>query len=40
MITRILLALFLVAVALFCVVGFLATFESIPARAQWVWRGI
>ena len=40
MIIRILLALFLAAAALFCVVGFVATLELIPGRTQWIWRGI
>ena len=34
MITRILLAL------LFCVIGFVAPLEPMPARTQWIWRGI
>ena len=40
MIIRILLALFLAAAALFCVVGFVATLELMPGRTQWIWRGI
>ena len=40
MIVRILLALFLAAAALFCVVGFVATLELMPGRTQWIWRGI
>ena len=40
MIIRILLALFLAAAALFCVIGFVATLEPMQARAQWAWRGI
>ena len=40
MIIRILLALLLAAAALFCVVGFVATLELMPGRAQWIWRGI
>ena len=40
MIIRILLALLLAAAALFCVIGFVAPLEPMPARAQWIWRGI
>ena len=40
MIIRILFALFLAAAALFCVFGFVATFEPMPAQAQWIWRVI
>ena len=40
MIIRILLALFLAAATLFCVFGFAATLEPLPARTQWIWRGI
>ena len=40
MIIRILLALLLAAAALFCVIGFVATPEPMPARTQWIWRGI
>ena len=40
MIIRILLALFLAAAALFCVVGFMATLEPMPVQAQWIWRAI
>ncbi len=40
MIIRILLALFLAAAALFCVVGFMATLELMPTQAQWIWRAI
>jgi len=40
MIIRILLALFLAAAALFCAVGFAATFEPMPGQARWVLRSI
>jgi len=40
MVLRIFLSLILAAAALFCVVGFAATFEPMPAGAQWTWRGI
>ena len=40
MILRILLALLLAAAALFCVFGFGATFEPMPAKTPWVLRGI
>ena len=40
MIIRIIFCLFLTLVALFCVVGFVATLEPMPARTQWIWRGI
>ena len=40
MIIRILLALFLAAATLFCVFGFVATFEPLPVHTQWVFRGI
>ena len=40
MIIRILLALFLAAAALFCVFGFAATFEPMPAQTQGGFRGI
>ena len=40
MIIRILLALFLAAATLFCVFGFLATFEPLPTQVQWTWRTI
>ncbi|GIT05811.1 MAG: hypothetical protein CM1200mP29_12220 [Verrucomicrobiota bacterium] len=41
MIIRIIFCLFLTLVALFCVFGFLATFEPLPKpQMQWTWRTI
>ena len=40
MIIRILLALFLAAATLFCVFGFVGTFEPMPDQTRWVFRGI
>ncbi|SVC88403.1 uncharacterized protein METZ01_LOCUS341257 [marine metagenome] len=40
MLIRILLSLFLAAAALFCVFGFLSTFEPRPTEVQWTWRAI
>jgi len=40
MIIRIIFCLFLTLVALFCVFGFLATFEPLPTKVQWTWRTI
>ena len=40
MIIRIIFCLFLTLVALFCVFGFLATFEPLPTQVKWTWRAI
>ena len=37
---RLLASLPLMGVAAFCLFGFLATFEPMPAMQQWIWRGI
>jgi len=39
-IQRLLGSVLLLAVSCFCVFGFLATFEPLPAAVQWTWRGI
>ena len=40
MVVRIILSIFLSAVALFCVFGLLSTFEPLPTDVQWTWRAI
>lgn len=40
LLARILLTLFLVAIALFSIYGFACTFEALPAATQWTWRAI
>jgi hypothetical protein len=35
---RVLLGLLLVALFVFCIYGFLATFEPLPASVPWLWR--
>jgi len=39
-ILKLLGSVLLLAVAGFCVFGFLATFEPLPPAVQWTWRGI
>lgn len=37
---RLISAIVLLGVTGFCVFGFLATFEPLPAATQWTWRAI
>ncbi len=37
---RLISVLMLLGVTGFCVFGFLATFEPLPATTQWTWRAI
>ena len=39
-ILKLITAVLLLAVAGFCVFGFLATFEPLPLTAQWAFRGL
>lgn len=39
-ILRLLLTGLLVGVLLFCVFGFMATFEAMPTVTRWTWRAI
>lgn len=37
---RLVLSLPLMAIAGFCLFGFVATFEPMPRVEQWIWRGV